>query len=180
MRTRVGLNGAFTNRLSLSLMVGYAAGWFNEGDDFDSFVAQAELRWQAGSTVKFALGYDRNFAASYIGNFVRNDRGYINAQMLLGGSFSIGAEASLALADFGTPTAPDGTALGNGERSDIRLITSLFAEYRATNWLGINGTLRYTGDFTDYEYRLSTVTGTILDPAGFDKVEAWLGVRAFY
>jgi len=181
VRTRVGINGAFTNRLSLSALVGYAAGWFDVQDDFESVVAQLELRWQASASARFALGYDRNFTPSYIGNFMRVDRGYVNFQLMIGGSFLVGAEASLGLLDFGTPIAPDGTLLGNGERSDIRLSTSLFAEYRLTNWLGLNGTLRYTGDFTDYAYSIMDMPGsTIIDPAGYSKVEAWFGVRAFY
>lgn len=183
-RTRVGLNGAFTNRLSASVMVGYAAGFYGSTvDNFESIVGQAELRWQASENVKFAIGYDRNFHSSYIGNFNRVDRGYINFQLLLGGSFLIGAEASVGYVDFGTPLAPDGTPLGNpAERTDIRVSTSLFAEYRLTNWLALNATLRYTGDFTDYEYSIVDVLGAppILDPAGYSKVEAFLGVRAFY
>ncbi len=187
LRTRVGINGAFTNRLSLSLMVGYAAGWYGTRDDFDSVAAQAELRWQASSNVKFALGYDRNFSPSYIGNFMRTDRGYVNFQLMLGGSFLVGADASLGLVAFGVPVAADGTtALGSNtdgstNRSDIRVATGIFAEYRLTNWLGLNATLRYTGDFTDYRYALEEMPGvTTLDPAGYNKFEGWFGVRAFY
>jgi hypothetical protein len=108
--------------------------------------------------------------------------------LLLGGSFLVGAEASLGLISFGTPIAADGrTALGSNpdgstDRSDIRVSASAFAEYRITNWLGINATARFTGDYTDYRYLVSDIIGAppVIDPAGYDKFEGWLGVRAFY
>jgi hypothetical protein len=188
LRTRVGINGAITNTLSVSAMVGYAGGWFDVRDDIDSFVAQAELRWQATTGLKMAFGYDRNFTPSYVGNFMRNDRTYLNAQLLIGGSFLVGAEASLGFISFGVPVAADGRMElgtnpdGSTTRSDIRLSTSAFAEYRFTNWLGLNATLRYTGDYTDYRYSLREGVGTapVLDPAGYNKFEGWLGLRAFY
>ncbi len=63
----------------------------------------------------------------------------------------------------------------------MRLIAGIFAEYRFTDWLGVNGTLRYTGNFTDYTYTIDPGTGGALpDPAGYNKFEAWLGVRVFY
>ncbi len=188
MRARVGLNGAFTNRLSFTAMVGYAAGWYDARDDFDSIVAQAEVRWQIAGATRFTLGFDRNFAPSYIGNFMRIDRGYIGLQTTFGGSFVLGVDGSIGLIGFGIPVRggdtsvalgsnPDGTA----DRSDLRATASVFAEYRFTNWLGVNATLRYTGDFTDYQYNIADPTlGVVPDPAGYSKVEAWFGVRAFY
>jgi hypothetical protein len=188
LRSRVGINGAISNTVSLSAMVGYAAGWYDVRDDFDSVVGQVEVRWQASSNVKLAFGYDRNFTPSYIGNFMRNDRGYANFQLLLGGSFLVGAEASLGLISFGVPVAADGrTALGSNpdgttQRSDVRFSASAFSEYRITNWLGVNATLRYIGDYTDFRYLITDMPGTppVIDPAGYDKFEGWLGVRAFY
>ncbi|MCZ7687701.1 MAG: hypothetical protein M5U28_56750, partial [Sandaracinaceae bacterium] len=54
--------------------------------------------------------------------------------------------------EFGRIVQPDGmTMVGSSLfRTDIRLIGALFAEYRFTDWLGVNGTLRYTGSFTDF------------------------------
>jgi hypothetical protein len=68
------------------------------------------------------------------------------------------------------------------ERSDLRLVFGLFGEYRLTNWLGLNATLRYTSAITDYRYLVdSGMPGMpIIDPAAFAKFEGWLGVRAFY
>lgn len=190
LRNRVGVNGALSQRFSFTLMVGHAAGWFASRDDVDAFVAQGELRWQVVPNLRLGLGYDRDVRASFIGNYVRTDRGYLNAQLLLGGSFLLGADASVAAVGFGIPVGPDGmTPIGgrNGdvrepERSDLRLVFGLFGEYRLTNWLGLNATLRYTSAITDYRYLVdSGMPGMpIIDPAAFAKFEGWLGVRAFY
>ena len=78
--------------------------------------------------------------------------------------------------------AADGaTMIGNStERTDIRFSGSLFAEYRFTEWLGVNGNFQYMGNFTDFAYRVDLMGTPILDPAQFNKIELWLGVRVFY
>ena len=91
------------------------------------------------------------------------------------------ARVSLANLQYGTAVNAVGGLLGNvPQRHDIRLVGSLFSEYRLADWLGINGTLTYTGDFTDYSYALTNGVSAIVDPAKFNKFEAWLGLRAFY
>lgn len=187
VRTRVGLNGAITNELSLSGMVGYAAGFFLQprmdySQEYDSIVAQVEARWQISEGIRLSLGYDRDFFAAFLGNYYSRDRGYANFQALIAGSFLLGIEAEVGYLDYGNPVAPDGTAIGGRpSREDIRVGAGLFAEYRFTDWLAVNGTARYTGVFTDFQYDLDAGGGTIiLDPASYNKVELFLGVRAFY
>lgn len=184
--TRVGLNGVITTRLSASAMIGYGAGFFSDVRvaDYESLIAQLELRWQISEAARLALGYDRAFFPSFVGQFVRRDRGYLNFQLLLSGQFLLGAEVAVGLFDFGTPLnfagAPLGsTPGGNTARSDVMLIGSLFAEYRFTAWLGLNATVRYTGDFTDWQYMGVGGSAASLAPAKYNKVEAFLGLRVF-
>lgn len=187
----LGVNGAITNEVSFLVQGGYGAGFFESrgpyDQDFDSFLARAELRWRPMEAFRLALGYDRSFHPSFIGNYYSQDRGYINTQMLFGGAFLLGAELSLGYYDFGQIVAADGvTPIGrvdgapSTDRSDIRFIGSLFAEYRFTEWLGLNGTFRYTGSFTDFAYDVPFMTTVVVDPAQYNKVELWLGVRVFY
>ena len=188
LRTRVGLNGAFSSSVSALAMVGYAAGFFSSSipatydQEYESVIAQAELRWQISQAVRLTLGYDRDFQPSFIGNWYRRDRGYANFQMLVDGQFLVGVEAGLGYYEFGLIVTPTGDALGSRlNRGDIRLDTRLFAEYRFTDWLGLNATLQYTGNFTDYQYRIDDGTGMLIpDPAQFNKFQAWFGVRVFY
>jgi len=49
------------------------------------------------------------------------------------------------------------------------------------DWLGVNATFQYTGNFTDFSYDIAAgPMTTIVDPASFNKVEVWGGVRVFY
>lgn len=186
LTTRLGLNGAITPEVSVLAMAGYAAGFFDSGipgydQDFDSFIAQAQLTWRMDQNARLLVGYDRGFRPSFVGNFYSQDRGYAAFQVTLLGSLLLGLEAGVGYLDFGQMVAPDGSPLGSStNREDIRVDASLFAEYRFTDWLGLNATLAYLGDFTDFRYNIVTGPGVVLDPAGYNKFEAWLGVRVFY
>lgn len=191
IRTRAGLNGAITNNFSVLGVVGYAAGFYSSVPTYDmeyeSVVAQLEARWQIMPNMRLAFGYDRDFHPSFIGNFYRRDRGYVNYQLLIGGQFLLGAEVSLGYYEFGSIVRTDPmtgmlVTVGNTlTRGDIRFQGQLFAEYRFTEWLGVNATFSYTGNFTDYQYLVPTATmGPVPDPAQFNKFQLWAGVRAFY
>lgn len=185
LRTRLGVNGAVTRRFSLLAMVGYGAGFYDEGAEYDSIVGQLEATYAPSQTVGFSLGYDRDFHSSFVGNFYSRDRVYAQFRLLLGGSFLLTINADVAYLDFGAALAPDGTmCLGAGgvcSRQDVRFSTRLFAEYRFTDWLATNATLIFVGDFTDFEYlRPISASMIIIDPAEYSRFEAWLGVRIFY
>jgi hypothetical protein len=188
LRTRLGLNGAITENITAMAMVGYAAGFYPQfviggapiDQDYDSIVAQVELGWTIMEGMRIAIGYDRDFFPSVLGNYYSRDRGYLNFQMLLGGAFLLALDFDAGYVDFGLirggdPSMPiiDTTA---GRREDVRVGGGLFAEYRFTEWLGVNATFRYTGQFTPYRY--SNVG--FVDPASYNKFEVFGGVRVFY
>jgi hypothetical protein len=183
VRSRLGVNGSITKTISLTAMVGYTAGFYDVGDEFESVSAQAEFRWLASTTTRFSLGYDGDYYPAYSGTFARRDRGYVGFQTMIAGSFLLGAEAGAAYVSFGPQLDEGGAPLGVGgttDRSDVTLDASLFGEYRFTDWLGVNANLAYTGNFTDFEYVRNIDMMLIPDAAEFQKFEAWLGVRAFY
>ena len=190
LRTQVGINGAITNEFSVLAMVGYSAGFFDQSSagsaydqEYESLSAQVQARWRIEENTNLTFGYDRDFQPSFLGNFYRVDRGVAAFQTIIDGQFLLGVDASFGYYEFGAALASDGTTpVGStSTRGDFRLISSIFAEYRFTDYLGVNGTLRYTGNFTDYAYVIPAAgAGTFLDPAQFNKFEAWLGVRLFY
>jgi hypothetical protein len=185
LTTRVGINGAITPEISALLLVGYAAGFYGSNipgydQDFDSFIAHAQLTWTMEQNMRLAIGYMRTFNPSFIGNFMSLDRGFANFQMTLWGSLLLGLEGGVGYADFGQIVDERGGMVGTStNREDVRVDASLFTEYRFTDWLGINGSLQYQGNFTDFRYVVMTPGGVVIDPASFNKFEAWLGVRAF-
>ncbi len=187
LRTRVGLNGAITNDFSVLGTVGYAAGFFSSAtpgydQEYESVVLNLGARWSISPSMNLAFGYERDFQPSFVGNFTRTDRGYANYQVLIERVFLLGLDASFGYYEFGAVVRPDGSLAGTSlTRGDFRLIGGLFGEYRFTDWLGVNATVRYTGNFTDYRYLVEAGGGSsFLEPGQFNKVELWLGVRAFY
>lgn len=188
LQTRLGLNGAITNKFSMMALFGYSAGFFSRGDDFEAFVGQVEGRFQLTESSKIAFGYDRSVFGSYIGNFYRQDRFYANASLTLIGKILLGVDVSAALLSFGVPISANGvTPLGynsddmnDPSRRDTRFVASLFGEYRFTDFLAANATIRYTGDYTTFQYVSTEMSATTIEPAGYSKFEAWLGVRYFY
>jgi len=188
LRTRIGLNGALTESISLSATVGYAAGFFLDpaptpgyAQDYDSVVANVEARWQISPDVRMSLGYDRDFFAAFLGNYYSRDRGYAAFQALIAGAFMVAIDGDVGYLDYGLIIDPSGMDAGSSpSREDIRVNASLFMEYRFTDWLGVNGTARYSGNFTDYQYSVLTTGAPLLDPAQYNRFEAYLGVRIFY
>lgn len=190
VRTRVGLSGAVTNQLTLLGLVGYGAGFFNSPpaisdsfrQDYESLVLQASARWRFDESSNLGFGYIRGFQPSFVGNFYREDRGFVNFQTLIGGTFLLGLNVSGGLYAFGAIVDTDGTPIGDDiNREDWRLMTEAFGEYRLTDWLGFNASFRYTGNFSNFDYRVDVIGGpSFLEPANFNKFEIFFGTRVFY
>jgi len=198
LRSRIGLNGAITNNVSLAGMIGYAAGFFDEptgvrttyAQNYDGVVAQLNLGWTIVQGTRLSLGYDRNFNTAQLGNYNSTDRGFLSFSTIVGGAFFLNVGGDVAYVDYGVIQGPAGCtgmaclvgtdSHGNPDRQDIRVTATIFAEYRFTDWLGLNTTLRYQGDFTDFHYNVMSGTMLLTDPAGYNKFEAFLGVRVFY
>ncbi len=180
LRTRIGLNGVITPKVSATVAVGYAANFVDDPafSDFDTILALVGLKFRLTPTATLDLGFERENTASIVGLYRTQDRGYLNFELIVGRAFLIGLNTWVARLEFGDIVA-GGTP--SGGRSDIYLSAKLFAEYRFTDWLGLNASVGYFGDFTDFEYQVSDGAGGLIpDPAGFNKFEAWLGLRVFY
>lgn len=185
LENRIGLNGIITNRFSVATLVGYAAGFFErpDVDDFESVTARLEGRWRPRPTITTNFGYVRHFRPSFIGNYARSDRGYVNAMILMAGRFLVGSEGAISYDKTGIAIAPDGSLLGTeARREGIRLSLRLLSEYRIRNWLGLTATAAYLADLTDFAIADAAFPMAVVpDPgARYHKAEVWLGVRAFY
>lgn len=202
-RTRIGLTGLVTTRVGFLGMVGYGATFFNNPNanyvrQYDSVIGQAELKYFLTATPgmdadqsvtlsvsSVALGYNRDFQTSYLGNYYGLDRGYLKFVYMFGGRVLLSAEGGLAAIRYPDVFAATGAA-GTGTRisgsfNDLRADATLFAEYRFTNAFGINTTLRYTENFSDKQLPLGASiggAGGVYD-LSWRRFEAFLGLRYF-
>jgi hypothetical protein len=177
--TLIGYNGSITERTSLSAMIGYSAGFYQQAEDFDEVIVRADLTWQPRSTIELSTGYNRDVRPSFIGNFTTINRLHADAKFTLAGALQLGVETWVSFDKSGEALNPDGTLLGNQLiREDTRLWVAVLAEYRFKAWLALFGHVGYLADYTDFRYE---GTDPLLDPvANYQRFEAWLGLRVFY
>ena len=185
VRQEVGINGAVTQAVSLTGMVGYSAGFFDQGADYgtgrDALTARLEGRFRPRENLQLKVGYQRRFHQSFIGNSARHDRMYLGGRLTLGGVFVTGVDFAATRTVTGAALAADGTLLDptRSTRSAWRLTTDVYAEYRATQWMAVTLHLEYLADFTDFAF--SNSAAPLVDPsASYSKFQAWLGLRVFY
>jgi hypothetical protein len=185
IRARIGLNGLVTPAFSLLAMVGWGSSFYQgaTAQQFDGPIAQAELRWYitpnpgldpAGATLtlsSLALGYVRDFANSYLGDFYTSDRGYLSLSYFFGGRFLLVGDAGIAAIKYPLIYSSDRTVAINAPFTTLRPNATLFGEYRVADSVGINATLRYTANITD------VVINT--DQLKWNRFEGFVGVRWF-
>jgi hypothetical protein len=184
VRARIGMNGLITPAFSLLAMFGWGVSFYQglNAQQFDSPLAQVELRWfitpnpgldPSGATLtlsSLAIGYNRDFFNSYLGDFYTTDRGYINLSYFFGGRFLLVADGGIAAIEY-PPIFNAARAQVHGSFTTLRPNATLFGEYRVADSVGINTTLRYTANNTDV-----VITG---DNLQWKRFEAFLGVRWF-
>ena len=179
VRTDFGYNGALTERLSMTALIGYTAGFFALADDFDGVVARVDFRWQARPTIQVLAGYERNFRPSFIGNYYQLNRLFAESTFTVAGAFRLGLTGWVSFDKSGLALTPDGTLLGNQpNRKGLRAHAGIIGEYRFRSWLSLIGRAGYLADFTDFEY---VGAQPILEPAArYQRFDVWLGLRVFY
>jgi hypothetical protein len=192
------MSGLLTPRLSLLGLVGYGGSFFVPavpGDkttpQYDSVIANAELRIyltappESGpgttslSQSFLSIGYTRDFQSSYLSDFDGIDRGYAKLSYYFAGRAVITLEGGGAAIEY-----PQLFLLGSQTThsafTDARIDGTLFSEYRFTNYLGLNATVRYTTNLSNAELQIFPLPGTINEYAmQWQRFEAYLGVRLF-
>jgi hypothetical protein len=191
--SQLGLNGLITSHFAATVIAGYKVLFFDQGDEFDSVVGNAELTWyplprpdldpKAASVglSSISLGYRRDGTQAYLGNYAVSDLIYAK------GSYFVGGNVLLTLdAGFDHLTRPE-SFFSNDTRqsvgfSDNRFNVTAFGEYRTSDSLAVNATLRYSAALTARPVPVSSDVREVplaYDDLGFDRIELWLGVRWF-
>lgn len=196
VQARVGINGLVTNRFSLLAMGGWAATFFEPTAtpavlaNYDSLIGQAEVNWyllaqpklQPGdATVGLSvigLGYTRDVSASYLADYYRRDRVYAKTSYFVGGRFLVDFQGGYARISHPEFVLRGQTFSGKVED---RIDLQLFGEYRTSDSLGINATVRYDASLSraDLAFPATATYVGYVDNLAFSRVQAWLGVRWF-
>jgi hypothetical protein len=191
IRARIGLNGLVTSSFALLAMVGWGSSFY-EGvnpQQFDGPIAQVELKWfitgnpdtNAANTANVStlvVGYQRDFANSYLGDYYMLNRGYAALSYFLGSRFVTSLSGGVSAITYpsiysrsnATRTLTDRNNFTSGFTTPW-IDATLFAEYRPTDTIGINTTLRYSSAGEHVVLNIDELKWT--------RYEAYLGVRFF-
>lgn len=184
LTTRLGITGLLSERIAFQLFGGYQATYFSLGDNVETFVGNAELRFITGPEMSVQVGLLRDIAPSFIGNYMVRNNLYVSVSHSFGGRFLLSGEAQGGLVQFGYLADQTGSRLNlisgsavdpnTGRLSGFRALTMLFGEYRFTDYLGLNATLAFTGNLIDAQ--ISSM-GMPAGSLNWIKFEAFLGLR---
>jgi len=187
LQAQLGLNGLLAQRLGLMVTAGWATSFYHNKNgvvrNYNGPIGQVEAKWFLSSAGKLkegdadvgasavALGFIRDYTASYLGDFYRRNRGYLQFSYLIAGRVITTLDGGVSRIDY-----PDFMS-SNGEQSafgETRIDVNSFTEYRPTQSLGINLQLRYDQniskvlEFEDFS-----------DDLSFSRFRAMLGARWF-
>ena len=183
LRSRIGLSGLVTNRLAFMGMIGWLA-TFYEGvpENADTVIGQAELKYfimppptidPTAATLGLsavAVGYTRDVANSYLAAFYQRDRVYLNFSYFFGGTVVASLEGGYSIIN-----SPEDVEFEANQQQ--RLDARLFVEYRLSDVVGLNTTIRYDSSAGD---SVQSVDGTAVEDLDFNRWQAYLGVRVFW
>jgi len=173
--SKIGLNGALTPRIGLTIAGGYSAGFYRDNNDYEGVIAQLSGRWKIQENALWTLGYDRQFNVSFQGNHVRTDRIGTSIQATISGALLVALRGAFSFVTFGADPMLK-------TRTDRNLQLNLNGEYRFVDWLAATAEVGYIQNFTDYQFPgslLSTGGQTLTYNPQYKQVQVWGGLRAF-
>jgi len=195
VRTRIGINGLITPRVSLLAMVGYGGSFFSPGSDphveqYDSVIGNGEVKiflseppGEIGGGISLSqssltFGYTRDFSTSYLSDFYGLDRGYVKFAYYFAGRAVITLEGGGAAVEYPELFLPTTT---HSAFTDARIDGTLYGEYRFTNSFGLNATLRYTTNLSSAQLNITPAGAGPTEEFSmqWQRIEAYLGVRLF-
>lgn len=202
VRARIGLNGLVTDRFAILLLGGWGAGFYSNSfalqPQYDSFIGQAELKWFLSASPgiaeasdvglalsSIAIGYNRDFQNSYLGDYYGLDRGYLKFNYFFAGRALVTLEGGAGAVEYPTMYWEQTGDFRHSAFTDLRVDATLFGEYRFTDTFALNATVRYTANVSNAQVPIVDTgpNGGVLPSQEYDmswnRLEAYLGVRWF-
>jgi hypothetical protein len=200
LQARLGLNGLVSNHFALLAMGGWAQSYYiptgvDQARNYDGFVAHAELKWflipqltlePTAAPVglsSIAVGYIRQYDNSYLGDFQRSDKGYVNFEYFIGGTVLLSMQGDYTHISY--PTSFDTNGQLAPSFGENRAHIQLYGEYRVSDTIGINSTLGYDANLTKNRVptnsldRVCSRRFSTCDQTWFSRFRAWIGARWF-
>ena len=184
VRTLFGMQGLLTDRFGLSLFVGYGASFYDQGDDFESVIAQGELMFFITPMANIRLGGQRDFVDSFYANYFEKNGGYLKYEQMFGGLVLASLKGEVfhrGYSRFDGEINEDTTG-NTANRDDVWIGATLLVEVRATEWLSFHLSGNYQGNVSQFEFDYNDPANINSDnfPVRFNKFEVLAGVRAHY
>jgi len=206
VRTHIGINGLITDRFSAMALIGWASSFYDVSalpqlKQYDGPIGQAEIKWFLAaspgiaalnqvslSLSSIALGYTRDFQNSYLANYYGSDRGYLRFAYFFAGRALLSLEGGFGAVEYPEMFwLPPDVMLAPGALppvrhaafTDWRADATLFGEYRFSDVVGVNATLRYTTNISNALVSDVPPPGIGVFGMGWNRFEAFLGARWF-
>ena len=160
--------------------------------DYDGYVAQAELKYflQHGGSYRLRAGRrlvasprasSADFSNSYLGAFYVRDRGYMKLRLLHGQACSLRRSRADSPA-----TAIRAISEAQGSFEQSRIDARLFGEYRLSDIVGLNTTILYDQAIGGDDIIVTAddpATGadeSEIDNLEYSRFQAYIGMRVFW
>lgn len=188
LRVWIGLNGLFTSKFGLLILLGYGNSFHDSGVSFNSFIGKLEADYFIGPSSIFKVGVERDFVDSITpSNFYDNIGGYIQYHHMFIQALLLVAQVGVYYRDYSVLPLPQSTpeltvSYSSQNRWDISIHTGLLIEYRVLDWLAFNASGKYLSDITDFQVvAMDENTGQIESrEMKYHRFEVFGGVRFSY
>jgi hypothetical protein len=178
LRLTLGLVGLITPRLTVDVNAGYGYGFYTNGPDGSTFLAQVGLGYRMTPTTVLAAGYGHSFIDALVGNYFSVDEARLSlAQQLLGRAV-FNAGFRYRRYSYEGFIAQPGEFIDGDSRVDNRYEAVANLDYLFTGTLA--GGVGYTGDFNRSNYTSGGTIAAALNSADYSKHIVWARLTASY
>lgn len=194
IRSRMGLVGVLTERVSIEALVGFAEGYYgNEHGktiDFSGPVGHARVEWFLGPIAQnayprlapirpsFALTYDHDFRDNLTSDYYRLDRGVAELSLGVDNRWMIALHSGIGRVEYSRSryyNPLDNTLGEHGRFSETRIDLAGTLEYRVLPRLRFTASLRYDRNLSSARMPIDPNTPGVEEPLAFHRWRAYGG-----
>ncbi|HMA91585.1 MAG TPA: hypothetical protein VKP30_02820, partial [Polyangiaceae bacterium] len=189
IRSRLGLVGVLTERVSIEALLGFAEGYYGAEHgktvDFSGPVARARVEWFLGPIAQsayprlapirpsFALSYDHDFRDNLTSDYYRLDRGVAELSLGVDNRWLIALHSGIGRFAYSRSRDVAGTEQrGFGE---TRIDLAGLLEYRVLPTLRFTASLRYDRNLSNASMAVDPSNTGVTEPLGFHRWRAYGG-----